>query len=39
MHVGEGQRERKRESIQNRLHTVSTELDVGLDLLNPDIMT
>ena len=34
----EGQRERERE-IPSRLHTVSTELDVGLELTNHEIMT
>ena len=34
----EGQRER-RERISNRLHAVSTELNVGLDLMNREIVT
>ena len=33
--AGEGQRER----IPSRLHTVSTELDAGLELKNREIMT
>ena len=37
LHEG-GQRERKRERIPSRLHTVSGEPDVGLELTNCDIM-
>ena len=37
--AGEGQRERERERIPSRLHTVSTEPDVGLELTNREIMT
>ena len=33
------QRERNREGIPSRLHTVSIEPDVGLKLTNPEIMT
>ena len=36
--MGRG-RERGRERIPSRLHTVSTEPDVGLDLTNHEIMT
>ena len=36
--AGEGQREREKE-IPSRLHTVSTELDFGLDLTNHEIIT
>ena len=32
-------RGRGREGIPSRLHTVSTEPDVGLELTNPEIMT
>ena len=32
-------RERGRERIPSRLHAVSAELDVGLDLMNLEIMT
>ena len=42
MHVsGEGQRERERgrERIPSRLHTVSAEAEAGLDLMNHEIMT
>ena len=35
MRVGEGQRER----IPSRLHTVSTESDVGLELTDHEFMT
>ena len=35
----ERERERERERIPNRLHLVSTEADVGLDLTNREIMT
>ena len=31
-HIGEGQRERERERILSKLHTVSREPDMGLDL-------
>ena len=37
--MGEWQRERGRERIPNRLHAVSAELDVGLQLTNCEIMT
>ena len=37
--AGEGQRERGRERIPSRLHTVSTEPNTGLDLRNSEIMT
>ena len=37
--VGERQRERERERIPNKLHTVSAELNSGLDLTNCEIMT
>ena len=37
--VGEGQREGEGERIPSRLHTVSAEPDVGLDLTNQEIMT
>ena len=30
----EGQKERERERIPSRLHAVSKELDVGLELMN-----
>ena len=33
--VGRAERER----IPSRLHTVSTEPDTGLELMNPEIMT
>ena len=33
--MGEGQREKEREKILSRLHTVSTEPDVGLKLMKP----
>ena len=36
---GEGQRERGRERIPSRLHTTSTEPDVGLEPTNHEIMT
>ena len=36
---GEGKRERERERIPSTLHTVSTEPVVGLELMNPEIMT
>ena len=36
---GEGQRERKRERIPSWLHNVSTEPDVGLDLMICEILT
>ena len=35
----ERERERERERIPSRLHTVSTEPDVGLGLTNCEIMT
>ena len=35
----EGGAERDRERIPSRLHTVSTEPDVGFELMNPEIMT
>ena len=35
----EGQRERERERVPSRLHVVSTEPDIGLDLTNQEIMT
>ena len=34
-----GQRERDRERISSRLHAVSAQPDVGLSLMNHDIMT
>ena len=37
--AGEGQRERERERIPSRLCTVSTEPDVGLELMNREIVT
>ena len=37
--MGEGQRERKRARIPSRLHAVSMEPDVGLELMNHEIMT
>ena len=37
--VWEEQRERVRERIPSRLHTVSTELNAGLNLTNCKIMT
>ena len=37
--VGERERERERERIPRRPHTVSAELDVRLELTNPEIMT
>ena len=36
---GEGQRERERKRILSRLHAVSTEPDVGLELTDGEIMT
>ena len=36
---GKGKRERKEERIPSRLHAVSTEPDVGLELTNHEIMT
>ena len=39
MSAGEGQRERERERIQSRLHTVSMEPDAGLKLTKHEIMT
>ena len=36
---GGAERERERERIPSRLHTVSTEPDVRLDLTNREIMT
>ena len=36
---GERGRERERERIPSRLHAVSTEPDIGLDLGNHEIMT
>ena len=38
MRAGEGQKEKERERISNRLHTVSAEPDVGLNL-TVEIMT
>ena len=35
---GERQRERRRERIPSRLHTVSTEPSVGVELPNHEIM-
>ena len=32
-------KEREREKIPSRLHTVSTEPDLGLELMNYEIMT
>ena len=37
--MGEEQRERRRERIPSRLHTVSTEPDTELSLTNRKIMT
>ena len=41
--LGEGWKEKERdrdtERIPSRLHTVSTETDVGLELTNHEIMT
>ena len=37
--VGEGQRERERGKIPNRLHTVCVEPNAGLKLTNHEIMT
>ena len=37
--VGKGQRERERENILSRLHTVSTKPDAGLEPTNHEIMT
>ena len=37
--AGEGQREREKERIPSRLHIVSAEPDVGLELMNHEIMT
>ena len=39
MQVGEGQRERERESIPSRLRTVGVEPDVGLDPANREVTT
>ena len=39
LEAGDGQRERGRERIPSRLHTVSVEPDVGLELTNREIMT
>ena len=36
---GEGQRDRERERIPSRLHAVSEEPDMGLYLMNHEIMT
>ena len=36
---GEAERERGRERIPSRLHAVSTELNVGLELRNREIVT
>ena len=38
MQAREGQRERVREKILSRLHAVSAEHDVGLDLPNHETM-
>ena len=37
--MGEGQSERERERIPSRLHTGSTEPDMGLEPTNCEIMT
>ena len=37
--AGEGQRERERERIPSRLHAVSAKPEVGLKLMNREIMT
>ena len=37
--AGEGERERRRDRIPGRLHTVSMDPDVGLKLTNCEIMT
>ena len=37
--VGQGQTERERERIPSRLHTVSTEYHMGLEITNHAIMT
>ena len=36
---GRAERERERERIPSRLHTVSTELNVGLESANHKLMT
>ena len=36
---GGAERERGRHRIPSRLHTVSTEPDMGLELMNGDIVT
>lgn len=36
---GGAERERGRERISRRLHIVSTEPDVGLNLMNHEVMT
>ena len=38
-HMGEEQRESDRERIPSRLHNVSREPNVGLELMNQEIMT
>ena len=35
----QGRAERERERMPSRLHTVSTEPDVGLELMNHEMMT
>ena len=37
--MGGTERERKRDRIPSRLHTVSTDLELGLELMNQEIMT
>ena len=39
MSGGVAEREKERERIPRRFHTVSVELDTGLRLANPEIMT
>ena len=39
MRVGKGQRESEKERIPSRLCTIGAEPDVGLELMNPEIMT
>ena len=39
MSMGEGYRERKRERIPSRLHTVSTDPDAELELPNHEVVS
>ena len=39
LHKQEGGRERRRERIPSRLRAVSTEPNVGLDLMNREVMS